>query len=82
MKNFLNECGASISNETGEEYKECLNDNTIKTANNTENLLKLIEDLIFSLNKKYEINNDTNSLYYKKNLFNETYYKEIRKNIF
>ena len=81
-KFLLNACGASISNDTGEEYKECLNDNTIKTANNTENLLKLIEDLIFSLNKKYEINNDTNSLYYKKNLFNETYYKEIEKIFF
>ena len=82
-ENFLlNACGAAITNTSSEEYFLCLNDTTIITTNNTENLLKYVDDLISILKKEFEINNNTVSNYYRKNLFNETYYKDIEKIFF
>ena len=81
-KYLLNACSASFDQENQkEDYNKCLNDLTIKTANNTENLLRLIDDLILNIKKEYEIQVNNNHLYNKKNLFNEINYREI-ENIF
>ena len=81
-KYLLNACSASFDQEKQiEDYNKCLNDLTIKTANNTENLLRLIDDLILNIKKEYEIQVKINNLYNKKNLFNEINYREI-ENIF
>ena len=81
-KYLLNACAASYDQESElEKYNQCLSDSTITTANNTENLLKLTNDLIFNLKKEYEMKIITDPSYNKKNLFNEAKYREI-ENIF
>ena len=72
-KFLLDACAASIANESdSDSYTECMNDNLIISANNTDNLLKLIDDLVDSIKKEYEMNQDD-----KKNLFNTSYFKQI-----
>lgn len=80
---LLNACGAAINNDTDpDSYKNCLNDTIIITVNNTENILKFIDDLIAILIKEYDINKKENDNYDIRNLFNETYYREIEKIFF
>jgi hypothetical protein len=81
-KFLLDACAASFEEIESEEYKNCLKDPIIITTNNTENLLKLIEDLVFNIEKQYEIYIVDNIDFYKKNLFNEDNYKEIEKIFF
>ena len=70
---MLNACAASINNETDpEKYDSCLNDNLIISANNTDNLLKLIEDLVDNIKKEYDMNQGL-----KLNLFNTSYFRQI-----
>ena len=82
---LLNACGAAINNETDyDAYRNCLNDKIIITVNNTENLLKYIDNLIANLIKEFEINKkeSENDNYEIRNLFNSTYYREIEKIFF
>ena len=82
-KYLLNACAAVINKEENlEEYNNCLDDITIITANNTENLLKLMNDLYLNLKIEYEINLKRNQSYYKKDLFGEESYGEIEKIFF
>ena len=82
-KFLLNACAAVINKEKNlEEYNNCLNDITIKSANNTENLLKLMNDLYLNLKKESEINEKKNHSYYKQNLFSDPSYGEIEKIFF
>ena len=80
----LNACAAAINNETNPiEYNICLSDTKILAINSTENLMKLISDLIFILKKEFEINNNkTNNSYYRRHLFNEPNYRDIEKLFF
>ena len=50
--------------------------------NNTENLLKYIDDLISNLEKEFYINKKENDNYDIRNLFNETLYRDIEKIFF
>ena len=80
---LINACSAAIDKEAQpEEYNSCLRDSMIKTTNNTENLMNLMNELIFTLKKKYEINSYKNNSYYKRNLFSERYYLQIEKIFF
>ena len=82
-KFLLNACAAAINMEKDiDEYNNCLNDMIIKITNNTENLIKLINELIFSIKKTYEFIYSDNYLYYKRNLFNSSYYQQIEKIFF
>ena len=82
-KFLLNACSAAIDMEKDlDEYNNCLNDMIIKTANNTDNLIKVINELIFSIKKTYEFIYNENYYYYKRNLFNSAYYQEIEKIFF
>ena len=57
-KFLLDACGAVfINNETA--YDECLNDELILSANNTESILKLIEEIIDNIYKDQQIKNGT-----------------------
>ena len=56
-KFLLNACKAAYTNESSIEYIYCLIDPLIQAAINTENLLKLIDDLIFNLLKQDEMVN-------------------------
>ena len=79
-KFLLNACKAAFTNETSEEYFNCLMDPLIFAANNTENLLKLVDDLIFNIKKEDEIlkeNLTDTKTYSRKPLFNSLYYYQI-----
>jgi hypothetical protein len=54
-KFLLNACKAAFTNESSEDFLNCVNDPLILAAINTENLLKLIDDLIFNIKKEDEI---------------------------
>ena len=57
-KFLLDACGAVfINNESG--YNECLNDELIQSANNTESILKLIEETIDNIYKDQQIKKGT-----------------------
>ena len=71
-KILLDACAAAIKDTKSEEYKSCSNDTLIISANNTDNLLKLIDDLVDSIHKEYEMNKGN-----KKDLFNTTYFRQI-----
>ena len=62
-KFLLNACAAAINDIESDEYLLCMNDTLIISANNTDNLLKLVDDLVDSIQKEYEMNQDD-----KKNL--------------
>ena len=82
-KYLINACEAAINKEEKlEEYNKCLDDFIIKTANNTENLLKIMDDLIHNIKKEFEINCLNNDSYCRKNLFNDINYKQIEKIFF
>jgi len=63
-------------------YNNYLKDLLIKTANNTDNLIVLINELIFTIKKKYEYIHSENNLYYKRNLFNTIEFRQIEKIFF
>jgi len=71
-KFLLDACSAAIKDKESEEYNKCSKDNLIISANNTDNLLKLIDDLVDSIIKESQMNQDD-----KKNLFNTTYFRQI-----
>ena len=71
-KFLLNACAAAIKDQESEEYLNCMNDTLIISANNSDNLLKLIDDLVDSIKKEDEMNKDD-----RKNLFNTTYFRQI-----
>ena len=75
-KFLLNACKASFSNETSEEFLNCTFDAIILAAINTENLLKLVDDLIYDIEKEHEIKNGTEN-YEIKQLFNSDYYNQV-----
>jgi len=82
-KFLLNACSAAYDKEKDlDEYNNCLKDLLIKTANNTDNLIVLINELIFTIQKKYEYIYSENNLYYKRNLFNVIEYRQIEKIFF
>jgi len=55
--NFLaNACGTVISNETSpDKYKECMDDNLIISANSTDSLIRLINDIVENIKTEYNI---------------------------
>ena len=80
---LLDACYASIDkNIENEKYKKCLNDSIILSANNTDNLIKLIDNIIDNIYKKddmdiyvYKTTDDPTK--YRLHLFNETNFKNI-----
>ena len=77
-KFLLNACGAAMNEEEQKEkYLKCLSDPIILSANNTDNLIKLIEINVDYIKKEYEIRNSTEPNYQKRKLFNSTYFSII-----
>ena len=86
VKNFYNEkfllnaCAAAIDiNLQKEEYDECLNENLIVSANNTDNLIKLIEDIVDNIYKEYNMSIRNDTSYSKYNLFNSNYFNQMEE---
>ena len=75
-KFLLDACGAIYENEDIH-YTECMKDNLIASANNTDNLLKLVDDWVDNIHKEDDMNNgDKNN---RINLFNTTFFNNIEK---
>ena len=86
VKNFYNEkfllnaCAAALDiNLQKEEYDECLNENLIVSANNTDNLIKLIEDIVDNIYKEYNMSIRNDTSYSKYNLFNSNYFNQMEE---
>jgi hypothetical protein len=86
MKNFLSNAYAAAIDSTKQkkEYEECLNENWIIIANNTDNLIKLVVYIVDNKYKEFRINfNDTNEttneMQIKYSLFNTSYFNQMRK---
>ena len=85
VKNFYNEkfllnaCAAAIDkNKNPEEYDECLNENLIVSANNTDNLIKLVGSIVDNIYKENNILNGTEG-YTTFQLFNTTYFNQMEE---
>jgi hypothetical protein len=86
-KFLLNACSASMvidpNNKTDvQKYEECMNDSIIISANNTENLIKLIEDFVHNIKKEYEMDISIRGQYVyppynKRVLYNSTYFRDM-----
>jgi hypothetical protein len=87
---LLNACDAVINkNKEEKRYELCINDSIIIGANNTENIMKLIENTIDNIYKKDEMNKGKNITledgkiitYYRQLIFNDSNFQMI-ENIF
>ena len=87
VKNFyndkflLNACAAAINRTTDEaKYEACLEEPLIVSANNTDNLIKLIEDIVDNIYKEDLMNNPNNTretnLF---DLFNTSYFNQMEE---
>ena len=77
-KFLLNACGATFENEEDERYIQCMNDTLIMSANNTDNLLKLVDDWVDNIHKEDDMNIDSyGENYNRRTLFNTSYFKNI-----
>ena len=77
-KFLLNACEAAIDKDKNPElYQDCLIDPLIIAANNSDNLIKLIEDHIYYIRKEYENKNKSEPNYNKLRLFNSSRFMEI-----
>ena len=77
-KFLLNACSAIMNPESQKEaYEACLSDSLIINANNTNNLMKLIEIYVDDIKKEYEIKRNINPNFKKIELFNSTNFKNM-----
>ena len=87
VKNFYNEkfllnaCAAAIDKITKEEeYNECLNESLIVSANNTDNLIKLVDDIVDNIYKEDNMTakeDQGKNLYMRFQLFNTSYFNQM-----
>ena len=87
VKNFYNEkfllnaCGAAIDIDTNKkEYDECLNENLIISANNTDNLIKLVESIVDNIYKEDGMRVKNSTVGYERyQLFNTSYFNQMEE---
>ena len=85
-KYLLDACDASLDRTVDEQkYKLCLNESIIASTNNTDNLMKLIDNIIDNIYKKDEmdlyknslLSNDSEIAANRLNLFNESNFRNV-----
>ena len=64
--------------ENYEYYLNCTNETLIISANNTDNLIKLIEDLVENIYKEYEMESNTEG-FYKEKLYSTSYFQQMEE---
>ena len=78
-KFLLDACAASMEvDKTDENYIECNNDTLIISANNTDNLIKLIDNLVENIYKEYDLDKNSSD-YFKQKLFNSSYFQRMEE---
>ena len=79
QKFLLDACAASMeAKNTDENYLNCKNDTLIISANNTDNLIKLIDDLVENIRKEYEMDKNEEG-YFKQKLYNTSYFQQMEE---
>ena len=80
-KYLLDACATCMDiSENYSYYEQCLNEPLIISANNTDNLIKLIEDLVENILKEHEMEiEENNTSYYKEQLYNTSYFKQMEE---
>ena len=85
-KFLLNACDAAINKIIEPvRYELCINDSIIISGNNTDNIMKIIENVINNIYKKDEMNqnqkqiliNGENVTYFRQLLFSDIYFKKV-----
>ena len=87
VKNFYNEkfllnaCAAAIDKNINEqEYNECLNENLIISANNTDNLIKLVDSIVDNIYKEDRMRIKNKTIGYERyQLFNTSYFNQMEE---
>ena len=80
-KFLLDACAAHLpGGQNDEQYESCKEETLIKSANNTDNLIKLINDYVQNIYKEYEMQLNTTG-YIKQELFGTSYF-QIMEEIF
>jgi hypothetical protein len=80
-KFLLNACAAAIDkNKYEDEYNKCLEESLIVSANNTDNLIKLVSSIVDNIYTEHEMNSqnlesDNNTLL----LFNTSYFNQMEE---
>ena len=78
-KFLLDACAASMEvDKKDEKYIDCINDTLIISANNTDNLIKLIDDLVENIYKEYNMDKNSSD-YFKQKLFNTSYFQQMEE---
>ena len=76
-KFLLDACAAYLDGgKNNPKYQSCSDQILIASANNTDNLIKLINDYMENIYKKYEMEKN-NPYYYKQQLFSEVYFQTM-----
>lgn len=85
VKNFYNEkyllnaCASAIDRTTNpEQYVKCMNNTLIKSANNTDNLIKIIDNNVEKIYKEYLTSNNTDANNHTE-LFNLQFFSQIEE---
>ena len=78
-KYLLNACASAIDKDTQEEaYNKCMNNRLIKSANNTDNLIKIIENNVQKIYKDYRSSNNTGVNNHTE-LFNTEFFTQVEE---
>ena len=81
-KYLLNACAAAFDETTfPEEYEDCMSDEIMESGNNTDSLLKLIDELVDNIEKEKSTNKESDKTYDTLKLFNTTEFKQM-ENVF
>ena len=77
-KFLLNACQAAINENIDPiSYNNCLKDPIIIYANNTDNLIQIIENYVVYIKKEFEMNKNENINYTEIQLFSSTHFRNI-----
>ena len=87
VKNFYNEkfllnaCASAIDKEKQPgKYDECLNENLIVSANNTDNLIKLVDSIVDNIYKEDSMLIGSETVgYHRFQLFNTSYFNQMEE---
>jgi len=78
-KYLLNACASAIDKATKEyEYNKCMNNTLIHSANNTDNLIKIIENNVQKIYKQY-VNSQNKEPNNHTELFNTTFFTQVEE---
>jgi len=78
-KYLLNACASAIDKATREEaYNKCMQNTLIRSANNTDNLIKIIENNVQKIYKQY-VNSQNKEPNNHTELFNTTFFTQVEE---